>query len=177
MKGLVIYKGKYGATRQYAEWISESLGIPAMDGNNVHGKDLAAYNFVVLGSSIYFGKLLLGKWLKKNVSFLHNKKIFIFSVSGTPTDQIQVLQSCIESSVPAQIRGNMEVYFFPGRLNIKKLSLFHYAMLKVGAWLTKDPAVKKRMLTECDDLQQGHTRELERSVARFCKLPAGHLVT
>ena len=28
MKGLIIFKGKYGATRQYAGWIGDELQLP-----------------------------------------------------------------------------------------------------------------------------------------------------
>ena len=28
MKGIIIYKGKYGATAQYAQWLGEELNFP-----------------------------------------------------------------------------------------------------------------------------------------------------
>ena len=28
MQGHIIYQGKYGATRQYADWLNEMLNIP-----------------------------------------------------------------------------------------------------------------------------------------------------
>ena len=31
MKAIVIYKGKYGSTAQYAEWIAEALYLPVLD--------------------------------------------------------------------------------------------------------------------------------------------------
>ena len=30
MKGIILYKSKYGATKQYAEWIAEDLGCEAL---------------------------------------------------------------------------------------------------------------------------------------------------
>jgi menaquinone-dependent protoporphyrinogen IX oxidase len=172
MKGVVIYNGNYGATKQYAEWIGKKLNLSIINSHDISGSQLTNYSFIVLGSSVYFGKLLLSKWLKENLSFLHNKRLFLFSVSGTPPDQTQVLQGYIQNSVPAEIRNSMEVYFFPGRLNTRSLSWFHYYMLKVGAWLENDPATKKRMLTEYDAVQIEHIRPLERSVGKFCSVPA-----
>jgi menaquinone-dependent protoporphyrinogen IX oxidase len=168
MKGIVIYNGKYGATKQYAEGIGKKLSLPIITSDEINGDQLAKYDFLILGSSVYFGKLLLDKWFRKNLLFLHNKKIFLFSVSGTPPDQVQVLQSYIQSSVPAEIRNSMEVYFFPGRLNKKSLSWFHYYMLRVGAWLEKDPATKKRMTTDYDGVRIENTRQLASSVDKFC---------
>ena len=34
MKGIIIYKSKYGATKKYAEWISEATGFPCV--TNLH---------------------------------------------------------------------------------------------------------------------------------------------
>ena len=30
MKGIIIYKSKYGATKQYADWLGELLHIPSV---------------------------------------------------------------------------------------------------------------------------------------------------
>lgn len=31
MKGIIIYKGKYGATRQYANWLGSIFGLPVVE--------------------------------------------------------------------------------------------------------------------------------------------------
>ena len=171
MKGIIIYKGKYGATSKYAEWIGERLGLPAMTSSDISGQQLSKYDFFILGSSVYFGKLLLRKWLAQNRSFLQGKHLFLFTVSGTPPDQTQLLQSFILNNVQQDLRTNMDVFFLPGRLNLKSLSFFHYFMLKMGARMEKDPAIKKRMLTEYDDVKKENLLELENAVDKFCKVP------
>ena len=35
MNAIVIYKTKYGSTKQYAEWIAEELGCDFIDAKNV----------------------------------------------------------------------------------------------------------------------------------------------
>src|SRR5829696_1798865 len=129
MKGIIIYEGKYGATKQYAEWIGKRLNLSITKTDEIGGERLAKYDFLVLGTSVYFGKLVLSKWLKENVAFLHGKKLSLFLVSGTPPDKVQLLQTYIQNSVPAEITNKMEIYFLPGRLNKHNLSLFHYCML------------------------------------------------
>lgn len=31
MKGIILYKSKYGATEKYARWLSEETGFPAAE--------------------------------------------------------------------------------------------------------------------------------------------------
>lgn len=171
MKGIVIYKGKYGSTKLYAEWIGEKLNLPTISSDEINGKQLTKYDFLILGSAVYIGKLLLQKWIKKNLASLHNKKLFLFSVSATPPDKAEILQGYIESSVPSEIRNKMEIYFFPGRLRIKSLSWFDHFMLKMGSLLEKNTEAKAGMLKERDGMQKENLDELESSVSRFCKMP------
>ena len=73
MKGIIVYKGRYGATEQYAKWLEEELKVPAFSAENIW-EEFAKYNFLIIGSSVYIGKLEIRKWLKKNfysISFLH----------------------------------------------------------------------------------------------------------
>lgn len=78
MKGIVIYKGKYGATKQYADWVGEELGLSVVSATEISGEQLTPYNFLILGTSVYIGKLQLTKWLKRNMLFIKGKKIFLF---------------------------------------------------------------------------------------------------
>jgi menaquinone-dependent protoporphyrinogen IX oxidase len=80
MKGIIIYKGKYGATQQYAEWLSKELQLPVRKPENLTASHLSLYDFVVIGSSVYEGGLLMKNWLKKYAEILQNKKVFLFIV-------------------------------------------------------------------------------------------------
>jgi len=76
MKGLVIYKGKYGATKQYAMWIGQELQLPVASADRFHIDELPKYDFFILGSSVYIGKLEIKDWLKKILMFCKIKRFF-----------------------------------------------------------------------------------------------------
>jgi menaquinone-dependent protoporphyrinogen IX oxidase len=80
MKGLVIYKGRYGATKQYAMWIGQELELAVASADRFPQGYLNDYDFVIIGSSVYIGKLEIAKWLKKNFNTLASKKLFFFQV-------------------------------------------------------------------------------------------------
>jgi menaquinone-dependent protoporphyrinogen IX oxidase len=159
MKGLIIYKGKYGATRQYSEWLREELNFPIVDLKNCE-KKLVPTNLLILGSSVYIGKLELTNWLHTYVDLIKGKQIILFIVCGTPVHEKQKLESYIQSSVPVEIRNKCHIYFLPGRLIYRKLSLKDKIMLKIGAMLNKDPNTKKSMLTDYDKVKIENLDEL-----------------
>ena len=61
MKGIVVYKGKYGATRQYAEWLGAEFALPVQPAETLTREKLFLFDYIVIGSSVYVGKLLMRK--------------------------------------------------------------------------------------------------------------------
>jgi menaquinone-dependent protoporphyrinogen IX oxidase len=167
MKGIIIYKGKYGATRQYADWLSEELKLPAIPAGNRGDKDTRDYGYVILGSSVYIGKLQLKQWLKKHAGELVNKKIFLFVVCGTPAKETEKLNSYTRSSVPPEIVEKCSVYYLPGRLIYNGLSLTDKFMLRMGAMIASQAETKKAMLTDYDQVRRENLNGLIKDVRVF----------
>ena len=122
MKGIVIYKGKYGATGQYAQWLGEALRFPVLTPDQADEKKLLEPGTVIIGTSVYIGKLQISQWLKMNEHVLQNKKLFFFLVAGTPAHEKEKLDSYIRSGVPASLQNKLSIFFLPGRLIISGLS-------------------------------------------------------
>ncbi|MGQ0739088.1 MAG: flavodoxin domain-containing protein [Bacteroidota bacterium] len=154
MKGAIVYRGKYGATKQYAEWLGAELNLPVIPAGEINGPALKEYDYLLLGTSVYIGKLQVKKWLKKNGSFLRGKKVFLFQVAGTPPEEKGKRLAYNNAAVLNEIAGNWEYFFLRGRMIMNKLSWKDRFMLKMGAMLTKDPKEKKTMLTDYDDVKK-----------------------
>ena len=170
MKGLVIYKGKYGATKQYAMWIGQELQLPVASADRFHTNELMKYDYFILGSSVYIGKLEINNWLKKNFYVLQNKKIFFFQVAGSPVEQIEKRQSYNKASLPPSILKNIEFYYLPGRIIMRNLSVWDRFMLKMGAKLAKDPLEKKAMLTDFDHVKKEKVIPIMEGVKTFLEM-------
>ena len=166
MKGIIVYKGKYGATRQYAEWAATALHLPVVEADAKEER-LCGLDFVVIGTSVYMGKLLISQWLKKNLDTLKTKKIYFFLVAGTPPHEKEKLNSYILNGVPEEIRQHCEIYFLPGRLTRNRLSWKDKLMLRIGAGLTKDPVAKKTMLTDFNYVKKENITGLVNSVKNY----------
>lgn len=147
MNGLVIYKGKYGATRQYALWIGESLRMNVMEEKDVTRKDLEQAKFIIIGSSVYIGKLLIRNWLADNADLFNNQQLFFFVVAGTPMHQTEKLESFFDMSVPVLLQQKSKHFFFPGKMEFRKLSLKDKLLMTVGKFL----AARKGEVISTDD--------------------------
>lgn len=164
MSGVIIYKGKYGATRQYAQWISNDLKLPARQPEEISTNYLTNCDFIILGSAVYIGKLLIRKWLKKHAAVLQNKKLFLFIVCGTPSSETEKLGVIVKNNVPLSILDKTSIYFLHGKMDIKALNWSDRLLLKMGARLEKDPDTKKEMLTDYNDVKKENITALVKEV-------------
>ncbi|HRO69974.1 MAG TPA: flavodoxin domain-containing protein, partial [Chitinophagaceae bacterium] len=152
---------------QYARWLGEELNFPVhKSDDNIDLKSTAAELFVI-GTSIYIGKLQITPWLKNNLASLRNARIFLFLVSGTPANESEKLDTAIRNGVPEELQKNMTVFYLPGRLRISNLSWKDRFMLKMGARLTKDPQVKKAMLTDYDHVKKENLAPLLQNIRAY----------
>ena len=58
-------------------------------------------------------------------------------------------------------------FYYPGKMAIRELSWTDRFMLKMGAKLTKDPAAKKTMLTDYNQVKQENISSLVNAVKNF----------
>jgi len=170
MKGLVIYKGRYGATKQYAAWIGQELELPVASSDKFPEDELSKYDYFIIGSSVYIGQLEIKKWLKNNFDVLVNKKVFFFQVAASPVNETEKRESYNIAGIPAALLNKTKVFFFPGRMIMRNLSWWDRFMLKMGARLAKDPAEKTRMLTDFNDVKKEHILPLTNAVKAFTKI-------
>ncbi|HTN06637.1 flavodoxin domain-containing protein [Agriterribacter sp.] len=150
MKSVIIYKGKYGATRQYAEWLGAALHIPIKTPEELSEADIKMYDFIIMGSSVYIGKLLIREWIKRYAGVLKNKKVILFVVCGSGKAQEKILKQ----NIPEGLFESLHIFFLPGRLIQSKLSWKDRFMLRMGAMLVKDTESKKFMLQDRDNVKE-----------------------
>jgi menaquinone-dependent protoporphyrinogen IX oxidase len=154
MKGIIIYQGRYGATEQYATWLADELKLLKIKTEAATPGILAMYDTVILGSSIYVGRLVIDKWLKQHRKLLSKKKLFLFVVSGSTTNDKLLQQQVLDKNLDPLLRDKVKVFFLPGRCLKSSLSWKDRIVLKMGAWLEKDPQKKKAMENGFDNMDK-----------------------
>lgn len=166
MKGICIYKSKYGATAQYANWLGEALYLPALniDDQTIQPGD---FDYIVIGTPVYFGKFLIKSWLEKNEEVLLDKKIYLFVVSSADGKDTNKQQEFLQQNIPAALLPNIEVSFVPGRVVLKNLSLFDRLMVILGSLLEKDPFKKTMMKRGFDAVKRQNINPIIKSILIF----------
>jgi menaquinone-dependent protoporphyrinogen IX oxidase len=167
MKGIIVYKGKYGATRQYAQWIAQTLELSIVTPENFSARQFTGNDFIILGCSVYIGELQLRDWLQQNAELLKTKKLFLFVVCATPASEKEKLDAMVQRNVPASLRQNMEVFFFHGRLIRSRLSWKDRMLLKIGSMLAKTSSEKETMTKDFDDVNRQYITGLVSTVKKL----------
>ncbi|QHS55349.1 hypothetical protein GWR56_07280 [Mucilaginibacter sp. 14171R-50] len=145
MKGIIIYAGKYGATCQYAQWLADTLKFPVLPAEKATAASLQGYDSIILGSSVYIGKLVIRRWLQQHESALAGKQLFLFIVCGSAGANNKEQDKLLDNNLSAAIRQQAKIFFMPGRCVISKLSFKDRLLLRLGSMLVKDAAQKAGM--------------------------------
>ncbi len=155
MQTIVIYKSKYGSTKQYAAWIAAALDCRAVDAKEIRVKDLAEYDTIVYGGGLYAEVIAGLTLITKNAELLKDKKIAVFSTGITPLEcrdyyEKLVLEKNFKNGVPE----NIKVFNFLGKMILEELSVPHRTAIKALKKLMRgkeNPTEMEKLLIElCD---------------------------
>jgi menaquinone-dependent protoporphyrinogen IX oxidase len=156
MKGIIVYKGKYGATRQYADWLAQELELSVLPADNLASPQLKEYDVILIGTSVYTGQLKIAAWIKENQSILKDKKLFLFLVSATKPTEKEKLDAYVRSGIPDELRRRCKIFYLPGRMILQKLSWQDRFLLKMVARFAKNSDGKKNKPVDFDHVKKEH---------------------
>lgn len=152
---VVLYKSKYGASKQYAEWIAEDLGCKSLNIDDINFEDIWAYKTIILGGGLYANNIAGAKWLLKHIDELEGKNIVFYSVGITPLDCRDYYDRLvIEQTFPESLRNKYKVFNFLGKMLTDELTFTHKMALKTLKKIMtnkENPTEMEKMLIElCD---------------------------
>ena len=87
MSGVILYQSKYGATKRYAEWLSEETGFQCIETKKADINEIISYDSIILGGGIYASGIAGLPFLKKNINKLTDKKIIVFCCGASPYEE------------------------------------------------------------------------------------------
>lgn len=155
MNAIVIYKSKYGSTKQYAEWIAEELDCTAYEAKTVTPSDLEKYDVIVYGGGLYGETINGASLVTKNIDKLTGKKIAIFSTGITPLDCREYYDKMVyEKNFKPEVREHIKMFNFLGKMKVDELTLVHKTAIKALKKLMsgkENPTELEKLLIElCD---------------------------
>lgn len=166
-RGVIMYRSKYGTTRLYAEWLADALKLEIKNLDEIDNEALRALDYVIIGSSVYIGRMLISGWIKKHEAALMRKKLFLFVVCGTPISDTEKQEAIIWANIPPPLVEKGTIFFMPGRIMMDKLSWLDRTLIRWRARFEKNPLNRNIMLGNIDNVAEKHLQVMIRTIKAF----------
>ena len=131
---LVLYKSKYGFTKQYAEWIAAELKADLHEPSGFAAGDWEKYSTVVYCGGLYANRINGIRFIAKNHARLRDKKIVVvacgLSYPHVGSSVARVVNS-LGRKLPQSIHANVRVFLVRGGVTYSRLGFFENFMLKM----------------------------------------------
>lgn len=139
MSGIIVYKSKYGATKKYAEWISEETGFPCVSVKEADIDKVAENDIIIVGGAVYASGITCVPFLKKNINKLKDKKIIVYTCAASPYEK-KFADALIEMNMKDELKG-IPVYYCRGAFDLKNMTFADRTLCKMlrKAVAKKDP--------------------------------------
>ncbi len=125
----VIYKSKYGSTKQYAEWISEELNADLFERSDVKIENLSNYKTIIFGGGLYASGIIGFDIIKKNFERIKDKNIIVFTVGlGDPKNKDQFIP-IIDQNFTDEMKEYISIFHLRGSMDYSRLNLMHRSLM------------------------------------------------
>ncbi len=119
---LVIYKSKYGTTKQYALWIAQELDANAKNCDNITIKDLEGYDKIIFMGSLNNMHVRGITFITDYLSEIKAKEIFIIGVGVCDCNKDDI-KSIIEKTLNKNNKNKLKYLYLKGALDPSNLHL------------------------------------------------------
>ena len=117
MKNIVLYKSRYGNTKQYATWMAEALQWELRDFSDFRKSEIGDYEGIIFATGVYMGKM---NALAKALQWFGEKPIVIVACAGNNNDphEIEVIRK--RNFTEAQLAFH-RFFYVPGGVDFSKV--------------------------------------------------------
>ncbi len=155
MSTIVIYKSKYGSTKQYAEWIAEELSCEVKEAKSVKADDLTNYDTIIYGGGLYAEIIAGVSLITKNIEKLKDKKLIVYTTGITPPEVREYYDhEVLDKNFNPEMLEHIKIYNFLGRMVMAELTVPHRTAIKALKKIMsskKNPTDMEKMLIDlCD---------------------------
>jgi menaquinone-dependent protoporphyrinogen oxidase len=140
MNILIAYASKHGCTEECSAKLAQKLGgkVDLHDIKSGEDINLSIYDKVVIGSSVYVGKIHkeAEEFCKKNLEVLSSKKVGLFICGSQEGD---ALKQQLNVAYPRELQSKAAVIeCFGGKFTFSKMNFMEKTIVKVISKTNKD---------------------------------------
>ena len=130
MKTLIIYGSQYGSTKRYAEHLSETTGMEAVDYKQA--KDIEGFERIIFMGGLYAGGVL---GLKKTVGKMADgQELIIVTVGVTDPNEtayFSEIRKSIKAKIPVNLYSEEKIFHLRGAIDYSHLNMKHRLMMSM----------------------------------------------
>lgn len=129
MNGVILYKSKYGATKKYANWLSEETRFPMIETTKAKIDQIQKYDVIILGGGIYALGIAGLSFLRKRIGVLQDKKILVFCAGASPYEE-RAFHEIVEHNMKDKLAG-IPCYYCRGAWDMSAMSVVDRNLCKM----------------------------------------------
>ncbi len=150
MKGIILFKSRYGNTRQYAKWLAEDLNFELRDFSKFKKKEIANYDQIIFGSGVYMNKM---DKIQKVLKMFRDKPIVIFSCAGNPGIEKEIEDIKMYNFHHDELSFH-HFFYLPGGVDFSKVTGFMKFLINIFRKILEK---KKNKTYEEEQILKGFT--------------------
>ncbi|MCQ2968811.1 MAG: flavodoxin domain-containing protein [Clostridium sp.] len=134
-KTIVFYKSKFGASKDYAYWLSNTIDCQVFDYSNVTIDNLLEYDTIIFGGGLYTNGINGVSMITKNFKKLKDKKIIIFTVGLSSSNDPDFFNPSLDMLFSKEMQEKIIFFHFPLSINNPSLGYLNNLMLKLFKYI------------------------------------------
>lgn len=140
MRGIILYRSKYGATERYATLLSYETGFYLTRVSDADIETVATYDVIVLCGGIYASKIAGISFLRRHIDALKGKRIMVFCCGASPYDK-SAFNDIVAHNFTGELQG-IPCFYGRGALDMKRLTFKDRLLCKMlrTSLAKKDPS-------------------------------------
>ncbi len=129
-KILVLYGSRYGAAKQYAQWLSEDLNADCMDIREAGQADFSPYQVVLFGGGVYASGIEGMPKFRAVLPRIGAAPAAVFAVGMSPGEDTAAVQAVKKQNMTENV-SLLPFFYCRGKMDLSKLKFLHRTMLKM----------------------------------------------
>lgn len=125
MNAIVIYKSKYGSTRDYAKWIADELECEAVESKLVNADNLEKYDTIIYGGGLYASVINGVSLITKNFEKIKSKNIIVFTTALAPLSCTDYYHSVTNKNFNSEQQEHIKIFNLLGKMIMEELTFAH----------------------------------------------------
>ena len=129
VRQIIIYRSRTGFTKQYAQWLAQSLKCDCIPQEDAGGVRLSDYDVIIFGSSFRAGNIEEIRWYRETI--LPFEKINVVFVTGAMPPTSLEATRIAEQNFDKEERRRLRAFYLQSGLNYEAMTLADKLMMKV----------------------------------------------